>query len=80
MSYLIRNKRTGVETWVEQETLDYITDLKLWSLYERINPVNANTSNQSKPATAPPEVIEFIKTKDAEKKTEQKPKYKPKKK
>lgn len=78
MSYLIRNKKTGLEYWVEQETLDDITDKKMWALYERINPVNSKQEN--KPVTTPPEVIEFIKTKEPEMKPVIKPKYKPKKK
>ena len=61
MSYLIRNKKTGVETWVEQETLDQITDLKMWSLYERISPTNAKPEN--KPVSAPLEVVQFINNK-----------------
>ena len=77
MSYLIRNKKTGLEYWVEQETLDDITDKKMWALYERINPVN--TKKVEKP-TAPTEVIEFIKTKEPEMKPVIKQKYKPKKK
>lgn len=80
MSYLLRNKKTGVEFWCEQETLDQITDLKMWSLYERISPVNAKKDD--KPAVAPTEVIEFIKQKEIKPETmpENKPKYKPKKK
>jgi hypothetical protein len=77
MSYLLRNKKTGVEFWCEQETLDQITDLKMWATFERINPVNAK--KVEKP-TAPTEVIEFIKTKEPEMKPVIKPKYKPKKK
>ena len=61
MSYLIRNKKTGLEYWVEQETLDDITDKKMWSIFERINPTNSNQDN--KPVTTPTEVIEFIKQK-----------------
>ena len=81
MSYLIRNKKTGVETWVEQETLNQITDLKMWDTYERINP--GNSKQENKPVTTPPEVIEFIKQKQETKTVEipqtNKPKYKPKK-
>lgn len=78
MSYLIRNKKTGLEYWVEQETLDDITDKKMWALYERINPVNSKQEN--KPVTTPPEVIEFIKQKQETKaEPENKPKYKSKK-
>ena len=75
MSYLIRNKKTGVECWVEQETLDQITDLKMWGTYERINPTTAKKTD--KPTVVPNEVIEFIKTKEIE--SENKPKYKSKK-
>jgi len=70
MSYLIRNKKTGVECWVEQETLDQITDLKMWGTFERINPTNSKKTD--KPTVVPNEVIEFIEP-------ENKPKYKPKK-
>lgn len=78
MSYLIRNKITGIECWVEQVTLDHITDLKMWALYERINPENSKQEN--KPVTTPPEVIEFIKQKQETKaEPENKPKYKSKK-
>jgi hypothetical protein len=76
MSYLLRNKKTGVEFWCEQETLDHITDLKMWGTYERINPTTAKKTD--KPTVVPNEVIEFIKTKEIE--PENKPKYKPKKK
>lgn len=76
MSYLIRNKKTGLEYWVEQETLDDITDKKMWSTFERINPTNSNQDN--KPVTTPPEVIEFIKQKTDQQPN--KPKYKSKKK
>lgn len=76
MSYLIRNKKTGLEYWVEQETLDDITDKKMWALYERINPANAKQEN--KPVTTPTEVIEFIKQKTDQQPN--KPKYKSKKK
>lgn len=75
MSYLLRNKKTGVECWVEQETLDQITDLKMWGTYERINPTTAKKTD--KPTVVPNEVIEFIKTKEIE--PENKPKYKSKK-
>ena len=75
MSYLLRNKKTGLEYWVEQETLDQITDLKMWGTYERINPTNAKKID--KPTVVPNEVIEFIKTKEIE--PENKPKYKSKK-
>lgn len=79
MSYLIRNKKTGLEYWVEQETLDDITDKKMWALYERINP--ANSKQENKPVTTPPEVIEFIKQKQETKaEPDNKPKYKSKKK
>ena len=76
MSYLIRNKKTGLEYWVEQETLDDITDKKRWSIFERINPTNSNQDN--KPVTTPTEVIEFIKQKTDQQPN--KPKYKSKKK
>ncbi len=78
MSYLIRNKKTGLEYWVEQETLDDITDKKMWSIFERINPTNSNQDN--KPVTTPTEVIEFIKQKQEAKTDPQtnKPKYKSK--
>jgi hypothetical protein len=76
MSYLLRNKKTGVEFWCEQETLDQITDLKMWGTYERINPTTAKKTD--KPTVVPNEVIEFIKTKEIE--PENKPKYKSKKK
>jgi hypothetical protein len=75
MSYLLRNKKTGVEFWCEQETLDQITDLKMWGTYERINPITAKKTD--KPTVVPNEVIEFIKTKEIE--PENKPKYKSKK-
>jgi hypothetical protein len=75
MSYLLRNKKTGVEFWCEQETLDQITDLKMWGTYERINPTTAKKTD--KPTVVPNEVIEFIKTKEIE--PENKPKYKSKK-
>ena len=76
MSYLLRNKKTGVEFWCEQETIDQITDLKMWGTYERINPTTAKKTD--KPTVVPNEVIEFIKTKEIE--PENKPKYKSKKK
>ena len=78
MSFLIRNKKTGLEYWVEQETLDDITDKKMWSIFERINPTNSNQDN--KPVTTPTEVIEFIKQKQEAKTDPQtnKPKYKSK--
>jgi hypothetical protein len=75
MSYLLRNKKTGVEFWCEQETIDQITDLKMWGTYERINPTTAKKTD--KPTVVPNEVIEFIKTKETE--PENKPKYKSKK-
>lgn len=75
MSYLLRNKKTGVEFWCEQETIDQITDLKMWGTYERINPTTAKKTD--KPTVVPNEVIEFIKTKEIE--PENKPKYKSKK-
>lgn len=75
MSYLLRNKKTGVEFWCEQETLDQITDLKMWGTYERINPTTAKKTD--KPTVVPNEVIEFIKTKEIE--PDNKPKYKSKK-
>jgi hypothetical protein len=80
MSYLLRNKKTGVEFWCEQETLDQITDLKMWGTYERINPTTAKKTD--KPVIAPNEVIEFINQKEIKPETmpENKPKYKPKKK
>jgi len=78
MSYLIRNKKTGVECWVEQETLDQITDLKMWGTFERINPTNAKEKGVK--VTTPTEVIEFIKQKQEAKTDPQtnKPKYKSK--
>lgn len=75
MSYLLRNKKTGVEFWCEQETIDQITDLKMWGTYERINPTTAKKTD--KPTVVPNEVVEFIKTKEIE--PENKPKYKSKK-
>ena len=78
MSYLLRNKKTGVEFWCEQETLDQITDLKMWGTYERINPTNSKKTD--KPVIAPNEVIEFINQKEIKPETmpENKPRYKPK--
>lgn len=76
MSYLIRNKKTGVECWVEQETLDQITDLKMWGTFERINPTNAKEKGVK--VTTPTEVIEFIKQKTDQQPNKQK--YKSKKK
>ena len=74
MSYLLRNKKTGVECWVEQETLDQITDLKMWGTFERINPANSVTKGVK--VSTPTEVIEFIKQKEVIQ--ENKPKYNPK--
>jgi hypothetical protein len=84
MSYLIRNKKTGVECWVEQETLDQITDLKMWGTFERINPTNSKKTD--KPTEIPLEVLEFkpnhLKNEVQEliESKENKPKYKSKKK
>ena len=76
MSYLLRNKKTGVECWVEQETLDQITDLKMWGTFERINPTNAKEKGVK--VSTPTEVIEFIKQKEIQPEIT-KPKYKSKK-
>ena len=80
MSYLIRkkgkNKSQEIEWWVEQETIDQITEKKMWNTYEIVN--TANAKQESKPVTTPPEVIEFIKQKQETKTETNKPKYKPK--
>lgn len=65
-TFVIRNKHTLVEDYCGQDTIDKITELKLWKDFEVVKSPTQGQIKSSKPPIEPIEIIEFRKQHEPE--------------